>query len=163
MPGLLSRRIGISISLSDLGWEDVMADLLVLFLVIAGQFVLIPLVGASMLLLSARSIGVAGQLTFLEGWKTYLIALTCGLSLVVLLNFLVPWGGMGGAAVLALQLALTCLTHFFVILFRLRRYSCRALLAQGGAVLATNLIGVSLVLSLEAVVKGISELSRSIG
>jgi hypothetical protein len=45
------------------------ADLFAMFWVVIGQFALLPLLGAGLLFLAARLIGVPAQLTFLQSWK----------------------------------------------------------------------------------------------
>src|SRR5262249_22966438 len=52
-------------------------DLVVLFCVAAGQFVVIPLVGASLLFVCSRKVGAPSGLTFSQSWKVYLAALCC--------------------------------------------------------------------------------------
>jgi len=121
---------------------------LILFTV-SGHFVLLPLVGAGILLACFRMIGVR-ELTFYQSWKVYFTAVASGLVLVVCLNLAMPWRQLGLAEVLALQAGLPCLTHLVVIAVLLGRYSRRALLAEGVGVLLTNLIAVTVMFAAAA-------------
>jgi len=93
---------------------------------------------------------MTGQLSFFQSWKIYLTALACGFGIIFCLNFVLPSGNLNTVQALALQLALTCVTHFLVVLLCLRWYSCRALLAQGGAVLLTNLVAITLMVGVSS-------------
>jgi len=123
------------------------AEFLFLLSVIAGQFVIMPLVGASLLYLCSRNVGVPGEVTFAQSWKAYLVAVCCGLCLMICLNLVLPSGEMEAAALLAIQFSVTSLAHFAVILLRLRKFSHAALLAQGCVVMLTNLVAITLILS----------------
>jgi hypothetical protein len=122
-------------------------DLLVLVSVIVGQFVVIPLVGASFLFLCSRKLSALGRVTFVQSWKAYLVAVCCGLGVLICLNLVLPRGALGAVELLALQFAVTCLAHFLVILLRLRRLSHAALLAQACVVMLTNLLSITVMLS----------------
>jgi hypothetical protein len=112
----------------------------------SGQFVLLPLVGAGILLACFRGMGVR-ELTFYHTWRVYFIAVGGGLLLVVCLNLFVPWRQLSWAEVVALQAGLPCLAHFLVIAVFLGRFSRRALLAEGVGVLLTNLIAVTVMVA----------------
>jgi hypothetical protein len=128
-----------------MGWTDLF---LILFAV-SGHFVLLPLVGAGILLGCFRMSGVR-EITFYQSWKVYFTAVASGLVLVVCVNLAMPWRQLGLAEVLALQAGLPCLTHLVVIAVLLGRYSRRALLAEGVGVLLTNLIVVSVMVAAAA-------------
>jgi hypothetical protein len=67
--------------------------------------------------------------------------------LIVVLNLVMPTQHFGNAEAMAIQAAITCLAHFLIILLLLRRFSRSAILAQGGAVLLTNVIVAAVMLS----------------
>jgi hypothetical protein len=116
---------------------------------VVGHLVFVPLVGAVILLLCFRMLGVAG-ITFFQSWKVYLAAVSFGLILIVVLNLLMPRRQLGSVELLALQAGATCLTHLLVIGLLLRKFSGRALLAQGVVVLSTNLVAFTLMHALAA-------------
>jgi hypothetical protein len=62
-----------------------------------------------------------------------------GLMVSVGFAAVMPDEQLGSAELLALQLSLTCLTHFAVIVLLLWKFSVRALLAQAVVVLVMNL------------------------
>ena len=115
--------------------------------VVLGQFMLIPLVGAALLFLCFRKVDAPKQITFLESWKVYFAAVCCGLMLIVVLNCVMPTLQIGFAEVVTLQAAVPCVAQFLMILLLLRRYSRKALLAQGCVVLLTNMIATAVLLS----------------
>jgi hypothetical protein len=128
-----------------MGWNDVFW---VLFTA-GGQFVLLPLVGAAILLACFRMIGIR-ELTFYQTWKVYFTAVASGLLLIVCLNLFVPWRQLSWAEVVTLQIGLPCLAHFLVTVVYLGRFSRRALLAEGVGVLLTNLVAVTVMVATAA-------------
>ena len=129
-----------------MGWVDLFFMLLP---PVVGHFLFIPLAGALLLLLCFRLLGIPG-LTFLQSWKIYLAAVSFGLILIAGLNLMMPRRHLGSAELLAIQAGATCLTHLLVIALLLRKFSCRAFLAQGVVVLSTNLVDFTLMHALSA-------------
>jgi hypothetical protein len=107
---------------------------------------LVPLVGATLLLLCSRMLG-GPVLTFRQWWKLYLAAAAYGLILVLLLSGLLSSRQLDAADLLALHAGMTCLIHFLVVTLWLRKFSFRPLLAQGLAVGLTNLATVAVLIA----------------
>ena len=124
----------------------VWTDVALLLSPAVAYLVVLPLVGGALLLACFR-IARVPELTFLQCWKACLAAVSCGLVLLAALAAVFPEWQLSPTELLALQLALTCLTQLAVIVLFLRRFSGRALLAQATVVLVINLATLTLTLA----------------
>ncbi len=104
---------------------------------------ILPLVGAGLLLLSYRVTRLQ-PLSFGRGWKVYLAAVSYGMICNLIVGSALCSRQQPDADLLLAQVVVGALTQLLAVAFLLRRYTARDLLAQGTAVLATNLAGVAL-------------------
>jgi len=120
-----------------------------ILLVSTGQFVLLPLLGAGILLVCFRMSGIR-EYTFYQTWKVYLGAVASGMLLVVCVNLIVPFHQLEWREAAALQIGLPCLVQLVVVVLMVRKFTRRTLLAEGAGVLVTNLVAVTVMLALSA-------------
>jgi hypothetical protein len=99
---------------------------------------LVPVVGAAFLVLCLRALRLP-DCSFWLAWKTYLAAVAYALLALVLLNWAAPLDRLAynGAII---QAAVVCLVHFLAVTLLLRGFTRRQLLAQGIAVILTNVV-----------------------
>lgn len=110
------------------------------------HLLIVPLVGAGLLRLCFGLMKVPRP-RFLQLWKVYFAAVAYGLSALLLLSLVLRPEQAGSATLL--QAGATCLAHVIAVALLLRTFALRPLVAEGVAVLATNLavVGVLLVVS----------------
>jgi hypothetical protein len=99
---------------------------------------LVPLAGAALLLLAFRVTRLA-PLTYFQSWKVYLAAVAYGLMASMLVGVLLGNTNVSGLERLVILAGAVCLAQLLSVALLLRRFSTRDLLAEGGAVVVTNL------------------------
>ena len=102
-------------------------------------FLVVPLVGAGLLLVAFRLSGNRDA-TFRQCWWAYLAAFVYGFFLVALVGYFIHWHTIAPWKSLAVCAAVTWATHAVAVPLITRRRGRRDLLAQEGAILVANLV-----------------------